>query len=235
MSNAASKTGVAERPRKGRVADDSGGASSGAAAALAKVVLCSDGVVRPAWAAHDALLLAYHDAEWGAAVRTEQGLFEALSLEVFQAGLSWSTVLRKRPAFRAAFADFDPEQVAAFDESDVARLVGDAGIIRNERKVRATLKNASATLELRKEGGLPRLVWSFEPSAPSRVVEGESLLFASRSPESVALAAALKERGFAFVGPTTMHAFLLAVGVLNPRALLRELTAGLEFPRPPLP
>jgi len=167
--------------------------------------------VRPAWAARDPLLRAYFDEEWGVPVREERALFEALSLEAFQTGLAWSTVLRKREAFRAAFAGFDPDAVAAFTEADVERLLQDAGIVRSAAKIRATIGNAAATVALRAEGGLVDLVWSFEPS-PEAVAAHDPA--ATRSPESTALAAELKRRGFAFVGPTTMYALMEAIGMI---------------------
>lgn len=146
-------------------------------------------------------------------VRDEQGLFERLSLEAFQSGLSWATILRKRPAFRAAFAGFDPDLVAAYDESDVERLLADPGIVRNRRKIEATVTNARATVALRAEGGLAELIWSHRPAvtpAPRSHAE-----VPTTSPESVALSKALKRQGFTFVGPTTAFALMEAVGVVD--------------------
>ena len=122
-----------------------------------------DGLARPVWASVDPLLREYYDTEWGMPVHDERGVFERLSLEAFQSGLSWRTILAKRPAFRAAFADFDPDAVAAFGEGDVARLMADAGIVRNRAKILATITNANATVALRAEGGLADFVWSFRP------------------------------------------------------------------------
>lgn len=176
------------------------------------VVIGEDGLARPAWAA-DGLLREYYDTEWGMPVRDERGLFERIALEGFQAGLSWATVLRKRPAFRAAFADFDPDAVAAFDEGDVERLMADAGIIRNRQKIEATIGNARAVVALREDGGLVDLVWSFQPDrspAPRTMAE-----VAATSPESVALSKELRRRGFRFVGPTTMYALMQAVGIVD--------------------
>lgn len=172
-----------------------------------------DGLRRPAWAATDALLRAYYDTEWGLPVRDEQGLFERLSLEAFQSGLSWRTILAKRPAFRAAFADFDPDAVAAFDEDDRARLLADAGIVRNHRKIDATLTNAAAVVALREDGGLARLIWSFQPATTPAPRTADEV--PSTSPESVALARELKRRGFRFVGPTTCFALMEAVGIVD--------------------
>ncbi len=177
------------------------------------LIVGADGLARPAWAATDPLLRDYYDTEWGLPVRDEQGLFERLSLEAFQSGLSWATILRKRPAFRAAFGDFDPEVVAGFDDDDVHRLLGDAAIVRNRAKIQATITNARATLALRDRGGLVDLIWSFQPaSTPAPVSPAE---VPTTSAESVALARALRREGFVFVGPTTMFALMEAVGIVD--------------------
>lgn len=176
-------------------------------------VVGPDGKARTPWAYGDPLLLEYYDTEWGMPVRDEQGLFERLSLEAFQSGLSWLVVLRKRPAFREAFAGFDPERVAAFDDDDVARLLGDARIVRNAAKIRATIGNARATLALRADGGLVELVWSSRPErtpVPRTTDEVPTTI-----PESVALARELRRRGFRFVGPTTVFALMEAVGIVD--------------------
>jgi len=172
-----------------------------------------DGLSRPGWAASDPLLRDYYDHEWGMPVRDETGLFERLSLEAFQSGLSWATILRKRPAFRTAFDGFDPDRVAAYGDDDVTRLLADAGIVRNRAKVLATIQNARATVTLREAGGLVELVWSHQPAATPRPVRQSEV--PTSSPESVALAKALKRHGFAFVGPTTMFALMEAVGVVD--------------------
>ena len=180
---------------------------------MSEIVIGEDGLARPPWAATDPLLRDYYDTEWGMPVRDERGVFERLSLEAFQSGLSWATILRKRPAFRSAFADFDPDTVAAYGESDVERLMGDAGIVRNRRKVEATITNARATVTLRAEGGLAELVWAHRPAstpAPRTLAE-----LPTTSPESLALAKALKRKGFTFVGPTTMHALMEAIGIVD--------------------
>jgi DNA-3-methyladenine glycosylase I len=177
------------------------------------VVVGEDGLARPTWASTDALMREYYDTEWGMPVRDEQGLFERISLEGFQAGLSWATILRKRPAFREAFLSFDPDRVATFTEDDVERLMQNEGIIRNRAKIRATIRNAQATIALREEGGLVDFVWSFQPTAtpaPSTLSE-----IPSSSPESVALSKALRKKGFSFVGPTTMFALMEAVGIID--------------------
>jgi DNA-3-methyladenine glycosylase I len=177
------------------------------------LVIGDDGLARPAWASTDPMLRDYYDTEWGMPVHDERGVFERLSLEAFQSGLSWRTILAKRPAFRAAFADFDPDVVAGFGEHDVERLMADAGIVRNRAKILATITNANATVALRADGGLAEFVWSFRPSttpAPSTAAE-----VPTTSEESVALSKALRKRGFAFVGPTTMHALMEALGIVD--------------------
>ena len=176
-------------------------------------VVGEDGLARPVWASVDPLLREYYDTEWGMPVRDERGLFERLSLEAFQSGLSWATILRKRPAFRAAFDDFDPDRVAAYGQDDVARLLNDPGIVRNRRKVDATITNARATVALREDGGLAELVWSFRPAQTPAPTSHDEV--PASSPESVALAKALKRKGFVFVGPTTMFALMEAVGVVD--------------------
>jgi DNA-3-methyladenine glycosylase I len=163
----------------------------------------------------DPLYRAYHDDEWGRPVRDEQALFERMSLEAFQSGLSWLTILRKREHFRAAFADFDPAAVARFDDGDVQRLMEDAGIVRNRAKVTATIANARAMLELGAAGSsLSELLWSHapaeEPPAPRSGADIPSQTDGSR-----ALARELKRRGFRFVGPTTAYAAMQACGLVN--------------------
>jgi DNA-3-methyladenine glycosylase I len=177
------------------------------------LVTGDDGLARPLWATTDPMLRAYYDTEWGMPVRDERGVFERLSLEAFQSGLSWRTILAKRPAFRAAFADFDPDVVAGFGEDDVARLLVDAGIVRNRAKIAATVTNAGATVALRADGGLADFVWSFRPDVTP--VPRTAAEVPTTSPESAALAKALRQRGFAFVGPTTMHALMEALGIVD--------------------
>jgi len=165
--------------------------------------------------AADPLYRAYHDDEWGRPVRDERGLYERISLEAFQSGLAWITILRKRDNFRAAFANFEPEAVAAFDEDDVARLMADVGIVRNRLKVDATINNARAVLGLRDAGtSLPELVWSHRPD-PDRPAPAGWGDVAALTPESTALAKALKREGFRFVGPTTAYAAMQACGLVN--------------------
>ncbi|WP_262107981.1 DNA-3-methyladenine glycosylase I [Arthrobacter sp. Marseille-P9274] len=177
------------------------------------VVLGEDGLARPAWAATDPLMREYYDTEWGVPVRGEQAVFERISLEGFQAGLSWATILRKRPAFRAAFHDFQVDKVAAFTEKDVERLLQDASIVRNRAKISAVITNANAAIALRADGGLSDFVWSFQP--PVTPVPRHIGEVPTTSEESVALSKALRKRGFAFVGPTTMFALMEAIGMID--------------------
>ena len=172
-------------------------------------VIGEDGIARCAWAGPPGPMRDYHDDEWGRTVTGESAYFERMTLEAFQSGLSWATILAKRPAFREVFAGFDADVVAGFDEADVERLMGDARIVRNRSKILATLQNARATVGLRDEGGLEQLILGFAPAAPPAPD-------ATTSPESVALAKELKRRGFAFVGPTTAFALMQALGLFDP-------------------
>lgn len=182
---------------------------------MSGTVIGDDGLARPAWASVDPMLRDYYDTEWGMPVRDERGVFERLSLEAFQSGLSWATILRKRPAFREAFADFSPEAVAAFDDTDIERLMADAGIVRNRAKVLATIQNARATLSLREDpaGDLAAYVWSFRPETTPQPRTHEDV--PTTSAESLALSKGLKRKGFTFVGPTTMFALMEAIGLLD--------------------
>ncbi len=172
-----------------------------------------DGLSRPVWASSDPLLRSYYDTEWGMPVRDERGIFERISLEVFQAGLSWATILRKREAFREAFANFEPEVVAQFTTAKQEKLLADPAIVRNKAKIAATINNARATVALREEEGLARLVWSFKPaSTPQPHVIAD---IPTHTPESTALARALRAHGFTFVGPTTMFALMEAIGIVD--------------------
>jgi len=169
---------------------------------------------RRCWSTADPAYVEYHDREWGRPVTDERGLYERLCLEGFQSGLSWLTILRKRPAFRAAFAGFDPESVARFGERDVKRLLDDAGIVRHRGKIEAAIANARATLALQEAGTpLPQLVWSHRP-ANGRAPRTPSDWQAS-TPESAALSKELRAAGFRFVGPTTVYATMQACGVVN--------------------
>lgn len=176
-------------------------------------VVGGDGLGRCPWAMSHPLNLRYHDMEWGMPVRSEQALFERIMLEAFQSGLSWLTILAKRPAFRAAFADFDPEVVARFSDADIERLMQDASIVRNRAKITAARTNARAVIALREREGLDALIWSHRPEAtPAPEIAAE---VPTQSPESRALARELKARGFVFVGPTTAHALMEAIGMVD--------------------
>lgn len=181
-----------------------------------RLVVGSDGRARCWWGADPQVYRAYHDDEWGRPVHGDVALYERVTLEAFQSGLSWLTILRKREGFRAAFAGFDPAVVAAYDEPEVERLMQDPGIVRNQAKIRATITNARALVALQDahgEGALDSLVWSHRPAAHTRPDAASPL--ASTTPESVALATALKRAGFVFVGPTTAYAAMQAVGVVD--------------------
>ncbi len=170
------------------------------------------------WAGEQPDYQHYHDHEWGRPVADDRRLFEKLCLEGFQAGLSWLTILRKRDNFRAAFADFDFEQVARFGTRDVERLLGDAGIVRHRGKIEATIDNAQRACELvEREGSLAAFLWRFEPEPSSRPssLTRRQLEELSTSAESTAMSKALKKRGWRFVGPTTCYAFMQAMGMVN--------------------
>ncbi len=178
------------------------------------VVVGTDGRPRCPWADSTADYRAYHDDEWGRAVHGEVALYERLTLEAFQSGLSWLTILRKRESFRAAFEGFDPSVVAAFGPKQVARLMSDAGIVRNRRKIDATIQNARALLALHDDGeSLDDLLWSFAPPARARPASLADV--PATTPESTALSARLKAHGFVFVGPTTMYAAMQACGLVD--------------------
>jgi DNA-3-methyladenine glycosylase I len=167
-----------------------------------------DGLVRCGWATSAPDYVSYHDDEWGRPLHGDTALFERLSLEAFQSGLSWLIILRKRPAFRTAFADFDLATVAGFDDDDTDRLLADAGIVRNRAKIEATIANARAVLDAVPEG-LDPLLWSFAPDpAPPFEIR-------ATSPESVRMSKELKRRGLKFVGPTTAYSLMQAVGMVN--------------------
>jgi DNA-3-methyladenine glycosylase I len=175
----------------------------------------ADGAVRCWWPGDDPGYVAYHDDEWGRPVVSDQRLFEKLCLEGFQAGLSWLTILRKRENFRAAFAGFDPAAVAAFDGADVERLVGDAGIVRHRGKIESTINNARRALELIDEAGsLAAYIWSWEPAQVEGPGSGDGVL-PSTTATSTAMSRDLKRRGWTFVGPTTVYAFMQAMGLVN--------------------
>ena len=188
--------------------------SKDAAAEASGVVVGEDGLARCWWAGSAPEYLPYHDNEWGFPVADDRQLFEKVSLEAFQSGLSWLTILRKREAFRHAFAGFDYAQIARFDDTDVARLLSDAAIVRNRAKIDATINNAQRALELvADEGSLAHFVWGFEPAVHKPGPDRGTLV--SSTAESRALAGELKRRGWRFVGPTTVYAFMQAMGLVN--------------------
>jgi DNA-3-methyladenine glycosylase I len=181
---------------------------------MADLVPGPDGKPRCAWGVSTPDYVRYHDEEWGRPVRDDTALYEKLCLEAFQSGLAWITILRKREAFRAAFAGFDPEAVAAFGDDDVARLMADAGIVRNRAKIEAAIANAAALRRMQADGeSLAELLWSFSPGerpAPRAYADVPAI-----TPESKAMAKELKRRGFKFVGPTTAYALMQACGLVN--------------------
>lgn len=182
------------------------------------LILGADGRQRCWWHGDDPLYRAYHDDEWGRPMASDRTLFEKLSLEGFQAGLSWLTILRKREHFRRAFADFEIEDVARFGPADVDRLLQDAGIVRHRGKIEAVIGNAGRALELQAEAGsLAAFVWRFEPRPESRpaTLDRATLGSLAQTPESKALSMGLKKRGWRFVGPTTCYAFMQAMGLVN--------------------
>jgi DNA-3-methyladenine glycosylase I len=182
------------------------------------ITIGDDGVARCWWGAGDPLYRPYHDQEWGRPVAEDRRLFEKLSLEGFQAGLSWLTILRKREHFREVFAGFDPAAVAQFGPEEVERLLADPGIVRNRAKIEATINNARRYDELAAEfGSLAAYVWQYEPDPQARppVLDHAALLQLGQSPESKAMSKDLRRRGWSFVGPTTVYAFMQAMGLVN--------------------
>jgi DNA-3-methyladenine glycosylase I len=194
------------------------------------VVRGEDGVARCWWGAADPLYRSYHDREWGRPIKDDRRLFEKICLEGFQSGLSWITILRKRENFRRAFSDFEVEAVARFNSSKIETLMGDAGIVRNRAKILATINNARRCLELIKERhSLAAYTWSYEPRTSDTV---------GVSPQAILMSKDLKGRGWAFVGPTTIHSFMQAVGIINDHVKGCEMRVEVErlrtkFVRPP--
>ena len=192
-----------------------------------QISIGEDGVARCAWGASAPDYLAYHDTEWGFGVTDDHRLFEKVCLEGFQSGLSWLTILRKREAFRAAFAGFDPVRVAAFDSGDVERLLGDAGIVRHGGKIRSTINNAQRAVELIGEhGSLAAYFWPYADlsDSPPQVVE-------PHTETSRTLSKALKKAGWSFVGPTTIYAFMQAMGLVNDHVAGCEARAPAQLAR----
>lgn len=208
------------------------------------IVQGSDGVARCWWASSTESYSAYHDEEWGRPTRDDRWIFEKLCLEGFQAGLSWLTILNKRENFRAAFANFEVDKVARFNRRSVDRLLKDAGIVRHRGKIESSINNAKRARELQAEfGSLAAFVWQFEPPSKSRpkTMTRAALRKLAKTPESTALSKQLKRRGWSFVGPTTMYAFMQAAGIVNDHmrgcaAQERCNSARLKFtvPRPQL-
>lgn len=180
---------------------------------MTSLITGPDARARCFWVGDDAEYRRYHDEEWGTPLRGDRALFEKMSLEGFQAGLSWITILRKRPRFREVFAGFVPEAVAEFDDSDVERLMGDAGIIRNRAKIEATIGNARIVRSMG-DGELDELMWSFVPPA-SGVRPASMADVPAVTPESTAMSKELRRRGFRFVGPTTMYALMQSAGMVD--------------------
>lgn len=202
------------------------------------LVVGEDGVARCWWAGSTPEYRAYHDEEWGVPAGDDIRLFEKLCLEGFQAGLSWLTILRKREAFRAAFAGFDFVRLARFGESDVQRLLGDAGIVRHRGKIEAAINNAGRAVELAQaEGSLAVYLWGFEPAPRPGPFGRRELAARTQTDESRALASDLKRRGWRFVGPTTVYAFMQSMGLVNDhldgcQAKARVEVARAAFSRP---
>jgi DNA-3-methyladenine glycosylase I len=205
------------------------------------IAVGDDGLARCWWANGDTLR-AYHDVEWGRPVADDRRLFEKLCLEGFQSGLSWLTILNKRPAFRRAFGDFEPSVIAAFDETDVERLMADTGIVRNRAKIEATINNARRYPDLVQDfGSLAAYLWSYEPTPETRPasMDQATLMTLAVSPESTAMSKDLRKRGWAFVGPTTAYAAMEAMGIVNDhldvchvRAAVESAREAFERPRP---
>jgi DNA-3-methyladenine glycosylase I len=206
-----------------------------------------DGAPRCHWCQASATYRHYHDHEWGYPVTDDRRLFEKLCLEGFQAGLSWLTILNKREAFRAGFANFDAEQVARFTSADVTRLLGDAGIVRHRGKIVSTINNAQRVIELKREAGsLAAYAWRYEPAAKARPKRMTPAALKGTSEASIAMSKDLKKRGWSFVGPTTVYAFMQAMGLVNDHfegchvrtqalAARQAMTAGLSAPYPSAP
>ena len=200
----------------------------------------ADGLTRCWWPGEDPLYLRYHDEEWGSPVTNDNRLFEKICLEGFQAGLSWLTILRKRPNFRKAFANFDIDRVARFGARDITRLLKDEGIVRHRGKIESTINNAKRAAAMQEEfGSLAAYCWRWEPDPKTRPrrLTRDALMQLARTPESIALSKDLKKRGWTFVGPTTVYAFMQAMGLVNDhldgcaaRAAVEDARASLRRP-----
>jgi DNA-3-methyladenine glycosylase I len=178
-----------------------------------------DGLVRCSWLNADELYRDYHDTEWGVAVHGDQAMFERITLEGFQAGLSWITILKRREGFRKAFKNFDLKKVSRMTEADIERLMQDEGIIRNRAKIESTIRNANLVLELQRSGeSISEIVWSFAPTAGKRKRAASDFEWIATTPQSQALSKHLRKLGFGFVGATTMYALMQATGMVNDHA-----------------
>lgn len=194
----------------------------------------ADGASRCWWSGADAEYCRYHDEEWGRPVDDDRTLFEKICLEGFQSGLSWITILRKRDNFRKAFDNFDVKKIARYTEKDVARLLQDAGIVRHRGKIESVINNARRAIELKKEfGSLAAYFWQFEPKADERPkkMDHASLTAMTKVPSSIALSKDLKKRGWSFVGPTTVYAFMQAMGMVNDHLHGCDCRDGIEKAR----
>jgi len=189
-----------------------------------------DRIARCSWADSGDIYRRYHDSEWGRPDDDDRRMLEKLVLEGFMSGLSWLTILRKRENFRAAFHGFDPPAIARFGTRDVKRLMGDVGIVRNRAKIEATINNARRFADLRKEAGtFAAYVWSYEPKRRRRLRNWAEVMEGGIPPEAVALSKDLRRRGWSFIGPTTVHSFMQAMGLINDH--LRGCAAGVEAER----
>ncbi len=178
-----------------------------------------DGLIRCSWLNADELYRDYHDTEWGVAVHGDQAMFERITLEGFQAGLSWITILKRREGFRKAFKNFDLKKVSRMTEADIERLMQDEGIIRNRAKIESTIRNANLVLELQRSGeSISEIVWSFSPPASKRKRAAADFEWIATTPQSEALSKHLRKLGFGFVGATTMYALMQATGMVNDHA-----------------
>ena len=175
-----------------------------------------DGLTRCSWPKSDELYIHYHDTEWGVPLRGDDAMFERVALEGFQAGLSWITILRRRENFRKAFKNFEIAKVARMSDTDVEKLMGNEGIIRNRAKIASTIANAKLTLKL--EGSLSEIIWDHAPKVRTKRVSSEKFEFVATTPESEALSKTLRKLGFSFVGPTTMYALMQSIGMVNDHA-----------------
>lgn len=189
--------------------------------------------MRCAWCGTDPVYVAYHDSEWGVPCYDARALWENLCLESFQAGLSWITILRRRAAFRTAFANFDPEIVATWGQPEIAHLVTNAGIIRHRGKIAATILGAQAYLRLQQQGGFSDFIWDHVGGAPIQTLRAHASDIPGHTPQAIALSKSLKSAGFQFCGPTISYAFMQAVGMVNDHLITCPCHAPLAAPQLP--